>query len=119
MAFTAVSFFAVQDSYAQTSPVIDEEVVFSDTLLNDPLAQDILKKIEQTKKMIKELEEKQFEQNQAQEHLKQLRQASVDILNQDLREWERLWEKHTSRNAFETFVNKKTRIRAGCLLGSV
>jgi hypothetical protein len=32
---------------------------------------------------------------------------SVERLNQDLDEWERLWEKHSSRNAFETFVNKK------------
>lgn len=105
--FSVLSFFVVPNSYAQTSPVIDEEIVFSDSLLNDPVAQDILKKIEQTKKMIKELEEKQFEENQAQENLKKMRQLSVDKLNQDLKEWERLWEKHTSRNAFETFVNKK------------
>ena len=107
VAFSLMSFFVVPNSFAQTQPIIDEEVVFSDNLLNDPVAQDILKKIEQTKKMIKELEEKQFEQNQAQENLKKMRQLSVDKLNQDLREWERLWDKHTSRNTFETFVNKK------------
>ena len=32
---------------------------------------------------------------------------SIERLNQDLEEWERLWEKHSSRNSFESFVNKK------------
>ena len=77
-------------------------------MLNDPIAQDILKKIEQTRKaMIAELEEKEFEQNQAQENLQKMRDLSVERLNQDLEEWERLWEKHSSRNAFDSFVSKK------------
>lgn len=97
----SVSFFQV--SFAQTT----EQHVLSDNLLNDPLAQDLLKKIEQTKKMIADLEQKEFEKNQAQEHLQKMREMSLDRLNQNLDEWERLWEKQSSRNAFESFVNKK------------
>ena len=97
----SVSFFQV--SYAQTT----EQETLSDNLLNDPLAQDLLKKIEQTKKMIAELEQKEYEKNQAQEHLQQMREMSLDRLNKNLDEWERLWEKQSSRNAFESFVNKK------------
>ena len=95
----------VQASYAQIES--EGQITLSDDLLNDPIAQDILKKIEQTKKIIAELEEKEFEQNQAQENLQKMRDLSVERLNQDLKEWERLWEKHSSRNAFDSFVSKK------------
>ena len=97
----SVSFLQV--SFAQTA----EQQVLSDNLLNDPLAQDLLKKIEQTKKMIADLEQKEFEKNQAQEHLQKMREMSLERLHQNLDEWERLWEKQSSRNAFESFVNKK------------
>ena len=95
----------VQASYAQLDS--EGQITLSDDLLNDPIAQDILKKIEQTKKIIAELEEKEFERNQAQENLQKMRDLSVERLNQDLKEWERLWEKHSSRNAFDSFVSKK------------
>ena len=95
----------VQASYAQLDS--EGQITLSDDLLNDPIAQDILKKIEQTKKIIAELEEKEFKQNQAQENLQKMRDLSVERLNQDLKEWERLWEKHSSRNAFDSFVSKK------------
>ena len=101
-----VSVSLIQSSYAQTSSDSDQ-ITFSDSLLNDPLAQDILKKIEQTKKMMAELEEKEYEKNQAQENLQKMRDLSVQRLEQDLDEWERLLEKQSSRNAFDSFVNKK------------
>lgn len=100
-----ITISLVQASYAQLDS--EGQVTLSDDLLNDPIAQDILKKIEQTKKIIAELEEKEFEQNQAQENLQKMRDLSVERLNQDLKEWERLWEKHSSRNAFDSFVSKK------------
>ncbi len=97
----------LQTSYAQTQLDTEAQITFSDNLLNDPVAQDILKKIEQTKKMIEDLEEKEYEKNQAQENLQKMRDISVDRLNQNLGEWERLWEKYSARTSFEKFVNKK------------
>lgn len=102
----SVTFFAGNYAHAQLSN-IDEQTTLSKNLQNDPLAQDILKKIEQTKKMIEELQQKEYEQNQAQEQLEQMRKMSLERLSQDLKEWERLWEKHSSRNAFDSFVNKR------------
>ncbi len=96
-----------QVSYAQTEPVLDEQFTFSDDLLNDPVAQDLLKKIEQTRKMIEEWKQKEFEKNQAKENLEKMRDMAVERLNQDLNEWERLWEKYSARNAFDSFVSKK------------
>ncbi len=103
----AISISLIQVSYAQTQPDVNEQIIFSDDLLNDPVAQDLLKKIEQTRKIIKEWEKKEFEKNQAKENLEKMRDMSVERLNQDLEEWKRLWEKHSSRNAFESFVSKK------------
>jgi hypothetical protein len=100
-----MSVSLIQVSHAQTQSDSDQ-ITFSDDLLNDPIAQDILKKIEQTKKMIAELEQKEYEKNQAQENLQKMRDISVQRLNQDLAEWERLWEKFSSRNAFDEFVSK-------------
>ena len=100
----SLSFFPV--SYAQTLEPPQQQTL-SDNLLNDPLAQDLLKKIEQTKKMIADLEQKEYEKNQAQEQLQKMRDVSLERLNKNLDEWERLWEKQSSRNAFESFVNKK------------
>jgi len=95
-------------AYAQI-PISSEsqEVTLSKNLQNDPVAQDLLKKIEQTKKMIEDLRQKEFEENQAKENLQKMRDISVERLNQNLDEWERLWDQHSSRNSFETFVNKK------------
>lgn len=100
-----IAISLVQTSYAQLE--LEEQVTISDNILNDPIAQDILKKIEQTRKAIADLEQKEFEENQAQENLQKMRDLSVERLNQDLKEWERLWEKHSSRNAFDSFVSKK------------
>ena len=103
-----ISVSLVQVSYAQTDDVdIDEQVILSDDLLSDPIAQDLLKKIEQTKKFIAELEQKEYEENQAKKNLEERRAMALERLHQDLEEWERLWEKHSSRNAFESFVSKK------------
>ncbi len=102
-----ISVSLLQTGYAQTQLDSESQTTLSDNLLNDPIAQDILKKIEQTKKMIKELEQKEYEKNQAQENLQKMRDVSIKRLNQNLDEWERLWEKHSSRNSFEAFVNKK------------
>lgn len=108
----------IQTSFAQTdngtnnnpdndNVDIDEQVTLSDDLLSDPVAQDLLKKIEQTRKFIAELEQKEFEENQAKKNLEERREMALERLHQDLEEWERLWEKHSSRNAFESFVSKK------------
>ena len=103
----------IQTSYAQMDNNNDDtintsdQVTFTDDLLLDPVAQDLLKKIGQTRKAIADLEQKEFEENQAKQHLEEMRAISLERLNQDLKEWERLWEKHSSRNAFESFVSEK------------
>ena len=94
-----VSFSFAQIAHAQSSSDSEGQFLLSENLLHDPLALDLLEKIEQTKKMIADLEKKEFEKNQAQELLQQKRDLSIERLNQSLDEWERLWEKHSSENS--------------------
>jgi len=100
-------FFAINPAFAQESVDLSEQIILSKDLQNNPLAQDILKKIEQTKKMIEELKQKEYEMNQAKENLEKMRDMSIKHLTQDLDEWERLWEKYSSRNAYDSFVSQK------------
>ncbi len=92
---------SVNYSFADDS----EQVTLSGDLANNPVAQDILKKIEQTKKWIKELEEKNYEALEAKKELETKRAQALEKLNQDLNEWEALWEYYSPKNSFSRFVD--------------
>ena len=97
----------ISPSSAQTENdvVISEENTLSGDLANNPVAQDILKKIEQTKKWITELEERNYEQLEKQNELDEKRLQALESLENDLKEWELLWEYYSPRNSFERFVD--------------
>ncbi len=94
-------------AYAQTDVDTNGQTTLSGDLLNSPLAQDILEKIEQTKQWIADLEEREYEKTKAQQELDEKRAIALERLNQDLKEWENLWANYTSRAAFERFVEDK------------
>ena len=112
LVFAAALGITVQASYAQSNnndddnTTTNEQVTLSEDLANNPLAQDILKKIEQTKKWIAELEERNYEQLEKQRDLEEKRQQSLAKLNQDLKEWENLWDYYSPKNSYERFVDK-------------
>jgi ASC-1-like (ASCH) protein len=97
----------IQTVYAQTDNDVatSEQTTLSKDLTNNPVAQDILKKIEQTKKWIKELEDRKYEELQAKVELEAKRTQALEKLNQDLKEWESLWEYYSPRNSFSRFVD--------------
>ena len=89
LVFTVALSITFQTGYGQTSNndiTTNDQVTLSEDLVNNPLAQDILKKIEQTKKWIAELEERNYEQLEKQRELEEKRQQSLEKLNQDLKE---------------------------------
>ena len=57
----ALLSFASHDVFAQI--VTSEQKTLSGDLSNNPVAQDILKKIEQTKQWIADLEQREYEKN--------------------------------------------------------
>jgi hypothetical protein len=97
----------IQTVHAQSSNdiVTSEQITLSKDLANNPVAQDILKKIEQTKKWIKELEDRKYEELQSKAELEAKRAQTLEKLNQDLKEWESLWEYYSPRNSFSRFVD--------------
>lgn len=100
----ALMVISVNHSFAQSET--SEQVTLSDNLANNPVAQDILKKIEQTKKWIKELEERNYKKLESEKELDSKRSQALEKLNQDLREWESLWEYYSPKNSFSRFVDK-------------
>ena len=96
-----------QTSHAQSNDVYtSEQVNLSEDLSNNPLAQDILRKIEQTKKWIEELEQRNYEQLEEQRELEEKRKQALTKLEQDLKDWEKLWEYYPPKNSYERFVNQ-------------
>jgi len=93
--------------FAQSPDEISNQTTLSGDLANNPIAQDILEKIEQTKQWIADLEKREYERTQAQQELEEKRAIALERLNQDLLEWENLWANYTSRAAFERFVEDK------------
>jgi len=95
----------LQISYAQTDVSTSEQIILSDDLMNNPVAQDILRKIEQTKKWIADLEQRNYENLEKQTELVAKRDQSLARLNQDLVDWEKLWEYYSPYNSFERFTD--------------
>lgn len=83
---------AVPSAFAQTTT---EQVSLSGDLENNPAAQEILKKIERSKKMIERLQQKSFEESERKRELEEKRNEALARLNADLKEWEDLWGYYT------------------------
>src|SRR3970040_749023 len=107
VSITLISF-ATQDILGQTQEnSASEQTTLSGDLANNPVAQDILRKIEQTKQWIAELEKRDYEKTLSQKLIEEKRAIAFERLNYDLVQWEILWSNYTSRAAFERFVDDK------------
>ncbi|MFB5632639.1 MAG: hypothetical protein ACE5Q9_04855 [Nitrosopumilus sp.] len=98
--FAASLFFTIlfNSAYAQTT---GDQTTLSGDLQNNPVAQDILKKIEQSKKWIVQIEKKNFETSQRQLELEQKRAEVLQSLKDDLRKWEEIWGYYTFDSMLE------------------
>jgi hypothetical protein len=95
------SIFTINPVFGQYSETdSSKQITLSGDLANDPTAQDILKKIEQSKKQIAQIQQNDLEQNEAQQNLEKKRTEALAILQNDLREWEKLWEEFTFEYKF-------------------
>lgn len=95
--FALLSF--VISAYAQS-----DQTTITD-IKNNPAAQDILEKIEETKKWIAELEEKQANLILESNELDEKRAQAKSSLENDLQQWENLWSEYSSENVFAKFVD--------------
>lgn len=86
---TVMSLGFVNSVYAET--LTDEQTTLSGDLQNNPVAQDILEKIEKSKRWIEKLQQKNFETTQRQKELESKRAKVLEYLENDLKKWEELW----------------------------
>ena len=87
-------------AYAQNNDdfvYASKQKTLSENLENDSVAQDILEKIEKTKKWIRGIEEIKTKQKEVDEK----RTETLAILQKDLKAWQKLWEEFTFEYQFE------------------
>lgn len=88
-------FFAINPVFAQELIDVSEQMTLSGDLQNNPVAQDILKKIEKSKRWIIQMEQRNFEAQERQKELEQKRAEVLQSLEKDLKKWEDLWGYYT------------------------
>ncbi len=80
----------------------------SDDIENNPIAQDILKKIEKSKKWIMQIEQRNFESLERQKELEQKRAETLKILEDKLEKWEKVWEYYTFDKKLERVLESSS-----------
>ncbi len=106
-AIFGVIFSVLPSAHAQTSDVeTSEQTTLGDELLNDPLAQEILQKIEESKRKIAKLEKQNYDNLQAQKFLEDRRSVALERLNQSLALSEEEWHEFSPKVAYQKFVDK-------------
>ena len=88
-------FFTMNPVFAQESVDVSEQITLSGDLQNNPVAQDIVKKIEKSKRWIAQMEQRTFETQERQKELEEKRAEVLQILEKDLKKWEELWGYYT------------------------
>ena len=101
-----VLFFAMNSIFAQSDVETSEQTTLSNELLNNPLAQEILQKIEESKKKIAQLEQQNYDNLQAQKFLEDRRAVALERLNQKLTLWEEKWHEFSPKIAYQKFIDK-------------
>ena len=107
-AMFGVIFSVLPSAYSQTSDVeTSKQITLSGDLLNDPIAQEILQKIEESKQKIAKLEQQSYKNIQAQKFLEERRAVALERLNEDLTLWEEKWYEFSPEVAYQKFAEKK------------
>ena len=89
------TLFIVTDHVFADSTNTSKQTTISEDFENNSVAQDILKKIEKSKKWIVQIEQRNFESMERQKDLEQKRAETLQILEDKLKKWENLWEYYT------------------------
>ena len=94
-----LSFGFTHFVYAET--ITGEQTTLSGDLQNNPTAQDILEKIEKSKRWIEKLQQRNFETTEKQKELDAKRAEVLQYLENDLKKWEELWGVYTFDSMLE------------------
>ena len=84
--FTFTLFVGTSPVFADSTHTSDQTTI-SEDLESNPVAQDIIKKIEEGKKWIAHLEQRDFEFQEKQKELEQKRAETLQILEDKMERW--------------------------------
>lgn len=90
------------DAFAQTD---FNKVEGKDNIKNNPISQDILNKIENTKKEFQQQKELEQQRKEQQRLINEQRQLAKESLNEELQRMDRAYEEFTPRNAFAKYIS--------------
>jgi cation transport regulator ChaB len=101
-----LSLFAILNT-AQAFAISDDEIKATEKIKNNPAMMQILKKIEQSKKILAEMQEWKKAQAQQNKALQEARAVASARLSAELDSMSKDNEPFTPQNAFAKFVSKK------------
>ncbi|HXW01865.1 MAG TPA: hypothetical protein VD828_00645 [Candidatus Nitrosotenuis sp.] len=102
-----LGFFVILTSSSQSFAVEEDEIKATDKIKNNPALMDILKKIELSKKILADMQEKKKIQDQKALHIQEARKVAQQDLAAELDRMNKDNEPFTPANAFARFVSKK------------
>jgi hypothetical protein len=101
-----LSLFAILNT-TQIFAIEADEIKATEKIKNNPTMMQILKKIEQSKKILAEMQEVKKTQVQQNKAIQEARSIANARLNEEIDRMSKNNEPFTSQNAFEKFVSKK------------
>lgn len=101
-----LSLFAILNT-AQIFAIESDEIKATDKIKNNPTMMQILKKIEQSKKILAEMQEGKKIQAQQDKAIQEARNIANARLNEEISRMNKNNEPFTPQNAFAKFVSKK------------
>lgn len=102
-----LSVFVLFITYAQSYASDGSEIKATDKIKNDPVMMQMLKKIEQSKKILAEMQEKKKTADENEQRIQETRKAVQAKLDEELNRMKKDTEPYSPQSAFARFVSKK------------
>jgi hypothetical protein len=103
-----LAFFALPtQAFAQTQTVTNSgfTVVTGDEIKKNPAAKKILERIEESKRILAEMQNQQYQKSEHERFVDEQRRIAKEALDRELESFNKKYEDYTPRNAFAKFVS--------------
>ena len=96
-------------------PINSPQVTINQDIQNNPLAQEILKKIEQSKRWIEQIQQRTAENLEKQKELEAKKAIVLKNLKEDLEDWEELWYSYSFDHMLDKVLEDESMRNSGTL----
>lgn len=102
-----LSFFVIIGTISQSFAIDDTQIKATDQIKKNPAMMEMLKKIELSKKILAEMQEKKTHVDKNAQRMQEIRNTVKASLDQEINRMNKDYEQFNSQNAFAKFVAKK------------